>query len=91
MNRQARRKLRNRENTLKLKGVRGEMILTPQLSKDTNTHVKDLEGIVRNHGETLNEDLYLTMSVCQQGVKFQWGPVGDLDLEDMEGVVLDEL
>lgn len=90
MNRQARRKLRSKQSTLVLNGVKGEMVLTPEVSKETNTHIKDLEGLVKKHAEVLDEDLYLTMSVVQQGLKFAWGPVSELDLEEMEEVTDDE-
>lgn len=83
-------KKRTRSRLQLPKEVRGSMVLTPALSMETNTHVRDLERLVRNLGHDLFEDLYLTTTVVQAGIRFSWGPVSELDLESMTEVKEEE-
>lgn len=67
-------------------GNRGSYILTPKISEETHTHVRDVEKLVQKKAE-LYGDLYFKLAVCSTGIKFEWGPESDLDAEDLTVVI----
>lgn len=67
-------------------GNKGEYILTPKISRATNTHVGDVEKILQQKVD-LYGDLWFTSTMCSTGVKFAWGPADELDVSDLTLVV----
>lgn len=68
-------------------GSKGTYQLTPAISKETHTHIRDVEKLIREKARELDEDLYSQIHINNQGALFTFGPVSELDLTEFEEVV----
>lgn len=71
-------------------GNKGTFLLTPKISREMKTHVKDMDKLVKARAEELDEDLYIKIELDERGVLVHWGPESDLDLSEYVEVTEDE-
>lgn len=64
--------------------IRGEIHLTPAISKSMGFNIRDVEPILRKKAREAHVELYVHYEVVKDGVLITWGP--SEDLETTEGV-----
>lgn len=67
-------------------GNSGVYTLTPDISRATNTHLGDVEKLIKKKAKAIGEDLYVKINLNNSGAAFTFGPVSELDLSEYEEV-----
>lgn len=64
--------------------IRGELHLTPAISKEMDFNIRDIEPILRSKARKAGVELYIRYEVVSDGMIISWGPSSDL--ESTEGL-----